>query len=62
MKYTVRDNNVNGAFETIFQTDSKRELDNFIDFNLEHSGFVGFYEENNQMILVTDTFDIVIEN
>lgn len=59
MKYTIRDNE---TFDTIFQTDSKRELDNFIDFNLEHSGFVGFYEENNQMILVTDTFDIIIEN
>ena len=60
MKYTIRtfDNDME---QVLFETDSKRDLDCFIECNLEHSGFCGFYEENDEKIIVTDNYDIVIK-
>ena len=60
MKYTIRTFD-NDEEQVLFETDSKRDLDCFIEYNLEHSGFCGFYEENDRQVIVTDNYDIVIK-
>ena len=60
MKYTIRTVE-DGVEKVLLETDSKNKLDNFIALNLEHSGFCGFYEENDEQIIVTDNYDVVIK-
>ena len=57
MEYRIIDNNTD---EILFKTDKKEEIDFFIELNLECSEFLGFYWENDRMIINTLNYDVVI--
>ena len=57
MKYTIKDNNG----EILLETDKKKEIDSFIEVNSEYNEFYGFYWENNEMIIQTSAFDVIIK-
>lgn len=57
MEYRIIDNNTG---EVLFKTDKKEEIDFFIELNLECSEFLGFYWENDRMIINTLNYDVVI--
>ena len=55
MKYIIKDNDGN----ILLETDKKEEIDFFIDDSV-HNEFYGFYWENNDMIISTGGFDVII--
>lgn len=57
MEYRIIDNNTG---EVLFKTDKKEEIDFFIELNLECSEFLGFYWENDRMIINTLNYNVVI--
>lgn len=57
MEYKIIDNNTD---EVLFKTDKKEEIDFFIELNLECSEFLGFYWENDRMIINTLNYNVVI--
>ena len=57
MEYRIIDNNTD---EVLFKTDKKEEIDFFIELNLECSEFLGFYWENDRMIINTLNYNVVI--
>ena len=57
MEYRIIDNNTD---EILFKTDKKEEIDFFIELNLECSEFLGFYWENDRMIINTLNYNVVI--
>ena len=56
MKYIIKDNDSN----VLLETDKKEEIDFFID-NSVHNEFYGFYWENDEMIIQTSAFDVIIK-
>ena len=62
MKYKIIDyTNNDDDNDVLFETDRKEEIDSFIELNLECSEFLGFYWENNRMVINTTNYDVVIE-
>ena len=57
MKYTIKNNDG----EILLETDKKREIDSFIEVNSEYNEFYGFYWENDEMIIQTSAFDVIIK-
>lgn len=57
MKYTIKDNDG----ETLLETDKKGKVDSFIEVNSEYNEFYGFYWENDEMIIQTSAFDVIIK-
>lgn len=56
MKYIIKDNDGN----VLLETNRKEEVDYFIEQNVEYNEFYGFYWENNDMIISTGGFDVII--
>lgn len=56
MKYIIKDNNN----VVLLETYKKEEVDFFIEENQEYNEFYGFYWENNDMIISTGGFDVII--
>ena len=56
MKYRIIDKQDN----VLFETDKKEEVDFFIDDNLEGEEFLGFYWENDRMVISLDDYDILV--
>jgi len=56
MKYIIKDNDG----KILFETDKKEEIDFVID-NSGHNEFYGFYWENDEMIIQTSAFDVIIK-
>lgn len=56
MKYIIKDNNN----VVLLETYKKEEVDCFIEENQEYNEFYGFYWENNDMIISTGGFDVII--
>ena len=56
MKYIIKDNDDIVLLETY----KKEEVDFFIEENQEYNEFYGFYWENNDMIISTGGFDVII--
>ena len=57
MEYRIVDNNTD---EILFKTNKKEEIDSFIELNFECSEFLGFYWENDRMIINTLNYDVII--
>ena len=57
MKYIIKDN----YGEILFETDKKEEIDYYIDNHSEYNEFYGFYWENDEMILVTGAYNVIIK-
>ncbi len=57
MKYTIKNNDG----EILLETDKKKEIDSFIEVNSEYNEFYGFYWENDEMIIQTSAFDVIIK-
>lgn len=57
MKYTIKGNDG----EILLETDKKKEIDSFIEVNSEYNEFYGFYWENDEMIIQTSAFDVIIK-
>lgn len=56
MKYIIKDNDE----EILLETDKKEEIDFFID-NFIDNEFYGFYWENDEMIIQTSAFNVIIK-
>lgn len=56
MKYIIKDN----EGDILLETDKKEKVDYFIEQNQEYNEFYGFYWENNDMIISTSGFDVII--
>ena len=57
MKYIIKNNDG----EILLETDKKGEIDSFIEVNSEYNEFYGFYWENDEMIIQTSAFDVIIK-